>query len=555
MVLSVADIERWNPDAVRDVFNAAHNRYEAARFAAEELGTLPAFQTWGGDAADAARQAIGKTRADLDSHGAEALAVAQAADQAADGIDDVQRRLKDLKQRAISLHMQIDELTSTVRPGPDFRGGAKAAADAIGRLQPQLNAIIAEASRVDDELAHAINMAGGKEPIPQNAGPPVGSDGLTPSQVASDANQERLRQLRAETQARVDQLKPIVDKLSAQAYMEGPDGIVTGDPYSQYFFDEYRDATGRLADIDAIQQAMKTPESYLTQLTVPDNPGKPLLAAVAVGNPDTAQNASVAVPGVGSTTRDTLPGMVNEASNLRNEQLRQLTAAGKPASAASIAWMGYTPPPNPLNDQGLDNATLAHVWSTMTDDTARAAAPDLANYLEHLRTTNPGTHLTLLGHSYGSLTSSLALQDLNANGLHPVNDVVFYGSPGLELVSPAQLGLDHGSAYVMQAPGDPITNLVAPLAPLHGWGLDPCATPGLTELSSEAGFDPANVWRDGVGSHADYPRMFTDNAGDQLLRMSGYNMAAVAAGLPDNEVEQSLVPPVLTGGPPHQPGR
>jgi hypothetical protein len=49
--------------------------------------------------------------------------------------------------------------------------------------------------------------------------------------------------------------------------------------------------------------------------------------------------------------------------------------------------------------------------------------------------------------------------------------------------------------------------------------------------------------------------MFTNNAVDQLLRMSGYNMAAVAAGLPDNEEEQSLVPPVLTGGPPHQPGR
>jgi hypothetical protein len=79
LVLSVADIESWNPDAVRDVFNAARNRYEAARFAAEELGTLPAFVTWGGDAADAARQAIGKSRADLDAHGAEALAVAQAA--------------------------------------------------------------------------------------------------------------------------------------------------------------------------------------------------------------------------------------------------------------------------------------------------------------------------------------------------------------------------------------------------------------------------------------------------------------------------------------------
>ncbi len=554
MDLSIADIERWSPDAVRDVFNAARNRYEASRFAAEELGTLPAFQTWGGDAADAAREAIGKTRADLDSHGAEALAVAQAADQAADGIEDVQRRLADLRQQANGLHMQIDELTNTVRPGPDFRGDAKAAQDAVDRLQRQLDKIITEANRVDDELAHAINMAGGKEPVPQNVGPPVGADGLTPSQVTSDANQERLRQMRAELQARLDTLQPIIDKLAAAVDMEGQGSPIASSNYTQNWFKDYSDIKGRVADIDAIQQAMKTPESYLTQLTVPNDESKQLLAAIAVGNPDTAQNVSVAVPGVGSTTRDSLPGMVNEANNLRNEQLRQLTAAGKPASAASIAWMGYTPPPNPMNASN-DDAAIQQGWMTMTDDTARAAAPDLANYLEQLRTTNPGTHLTLLGHSYGSLTSSLALQDLNAHGLHPVNDAVFYGSPGLELVSPAQLGLDHGTAYVMQAPKDLITNVFAPLAPLHGWGMDPYATPGLVELSTEAGFDPGSIWRDGVGSHADYPRMFTNNAGDQLLRMSGYNMAAVAAGLPDNEVQQSMVPPMLTGGPPHQPGR
>jgi Alpha/beta hydrolase len=51
-----------------------------------------------------------------------------------------------------------------------------------------------------------------------------------------------------------------------------------------------------------------------------------------------------------------------------------------------------------------------------------------------------------------------------------VNDVVFYGSPGLELTSPDQLGLGAGQAYVMQAPDDPITSVVAALAPLHGWG-------------------------------------------------------------------------------------
>ncbi|EUA32722.1 alpha/beta hydrolase family protein [Mycobacterium xenopi 4042] len=65
------------------------------------------------------------------------------------------------------------------------------------------------------------------------------------------------------------------------------------------------------------------------------------------------------------------------------------------------------------------------------------------------------------------------MQQLNAQGLHPVNDVVFYGSPGLELKDPAQLGLGSGHAYVMGAPTDPIVQGAAPLAPLHDWGPTP----------------------------------------------------------------------------------
>ncbi|PIJ32070.1 hypothetical protein BMW24_020320 [Mycobacterium heckeshornense] len=35
--------------------------------------------------------------------------------------------------------------------------------------------------------------------------------------------------------------------------------------------------------------------------------------------------------------------------------------------------------------------------------------------------------------------------------MHPVNDAVFYGSPGLELTDPSQLGLANGHAYVMRS--------------------------------------------------------------------------------------------------------
>ena len=76
MTLTVADIERWDAGSVREVFHAATSRAQAAADAANGLATLPAFETWGGVAAEAAKEAIGKTRRDLDAHGREAQAVA-----------------------------------------------------------------------------------------------------------------------------------------------------------------------------------------------------------------------------------------------------------------------------------------------------------------------------------------------------------------------------------------------------------------------------------------------------------------------------------------------
>lgn len=338
----------------------------------------------------------------------------------------------------------------------------------------------------------------------------------------------------------------------AQAATDYHNGILDSDALSQLaaLNDQLTAAKGRLGDLDAVNQALRNaPETYLAQLQLPEDLRQQVLAAVAVGNPDTAANVSVTVPGVGSTLRGTLPGMVTEARNLQAEEARQLKNAGLPTSVATIAWMGYNPPPNPL-----DSGSAHDLWQTITDGQARTGAADLSRYLQQVRANNPNGHLTVLGHSYGSLTASLALQDLNAHGAHPVNDVVFYGSPGLELYSPAQLGLDHGQAYVMQAPHDLITSAVAPLAPLHGWGPDPYLTPGLTELSSQAGFDPGGIWRDGVYAHGDYPRVFQDAAGQPQLRMSGYNLAAIAAGLPGNKVSAPLLPPVLGGGMPGAPG-
>ncbi|RDH76449.1 cutinase family protein [Mycolicibacterium moriokaense] len=248
-------------------------------------------------------------------------------------------------------------------------------------------------------------------------------------------------------------------------------------------------------------------------------------AAIALGNPDTATNVSVTVPGVGSTTKDSLSSMVGEAQNLRRTAQFQLDRLGIKGSVATVAWMGYDPPANPLN-----TGSARDTWMTMTDDQAQAGATNLSQYLTQIHDTNPNAHLTLLGHSYGSLTSSLALQQLHSQGIHAVDDAVFYGSPGLELWNPINadgaLGLD-GQAYVMRAPGDYITAYIAPTAALHGWGADPYSGI-LPELSSQAGVSPDGVARAGAWEHADYPRA----PDGSTLNMAGYNLATVVSGIP-----------------------
>jgi hypothetical protein len=527
----VADIERWNAGAVRAVFQAATARGQATLEASRQLSTLSVFDTWEGTTAEARKHVNAGIRQDLDAHGNEALAVARAADQAADGIEHVQSELRTLRHDAAGMHIAINATTNALVPTTNCPPMEALLAEA--QLQPRLDAILAEADAVDDELAAAINMADGDVAVPTDVGPPVGPQGLTPTQRQSDANQERVREERAKLQAHINDLKQAITRAG-------------GDPNRlQDINNQLNAAQYRMGEYDSIDDALRrAPETYLTQLEIPTDPSQKVRAAVAVGNPDTATHISVTVPGLGSSTKDSLPGMVTEASNLRDTTQKQLDRLGIPGSVATIAWMGYDPPANPK-----ETGSPRDVWRTITDDRARGGAAALAPYLQQLHSGNPHAHLSVFGHSYGSLTSSLALQQLNAQGLHPVNDAVFYGSPGLELENPSQLGLPEGHAFVMKAPpGDDWIPELAPLAPLHGWGSDPYGGM-MPELSSQAGLSPDGVTREGVHSHADYPRAVSGPGGEQMLRMSGYNLAVVGAGIadmPDGGKQLVMAPTPLT---------
>ncbi|HTM85527.1 MAG TPA: hypothetical protein VL179_11640, partial [Mycobacterium sp.] len=168
-MLTVADIQRWDADAVREVFHAATARAAVTASVSRELSTLAVFETWGGPTAQAARHANAAIRQDLDVHGAEAIAVARAASRAADGIEHVQHELAALQIFAQDRQLAVDPLRDLIVPGPGTVDFSSQMWAVTVELQSVLNNVLDTANGINNQLADAINMADGDKPIP--AGP------------------------------------------------------------------------------------------------------------------------------------------------------------------------------------------------------------------------------------------------------------------------------------------------------------------------------------------------------------------------------------------------
>ena len=146
----------------------------------------------------------------------------------------------------------------------------------------------------------------------------------------------------------MDQLQHQIDELARQTYTTGDHSAAALDRLNE-LKDQLAGAKTHLGELNAVHDALgKAPETYLTAFDPRTATGKQVLAAVAVGNPDTARNVSVTVPGIGSTTKDTLPGMVSEAQNLRLEAERQLRNAGLPGFGSDNRLDGLRPSAQPV---------------------------------------------------------------------------------------------------------------------------------------------------------------------------------------------------------------
>ncbi|MBS9534761.1 hypothetical protein KIH27_14300 [Mycobacterium sp. M1] len=327
----------------------------------------------------------------------------------------------------------------------------------------------------------------------------------------------------------------------------------------QHQYDAARDGAKHLPDLQSVDRVLKaSPDRKL--LLLDTESGSQAHAAIAVGNPDKADHVSVTAPGLNTTVRDSLGGMADEATHLRNEAIRQLSATPghEHDTVATVAWVGYDTPQIPgMHDPGH---STGGGWDVTHDTVARSGAHDLARFYDGLQASHEGAsaHMTAIGHSYGSLTTGLALQE---PGNHGITDAIFYGSPGIEATTAQQLHLQPGHVYTMEAPDDPvqgaydappIARQLAPVLPppfnylaegLLGtadasgagdFGPNPATNPNFIHLSTVPTTVPDGRHLDGASGHAQYPQQ-GDNG---ELRITGYNLAAVLAGLSDQAIPE-----------------
>ena len=573
--MSWGDVTRWSPEPLADLVGLLNNRYNQLLGCADELRATAMPEGWSGPAAEAAAARATKLADAAEELAAEGASLRRAAGDASDAITGVLHGVKEVESMAAAHEFRIGEDGSITDHAPppvcteQDPDGAQATRDRqriAVELQDRIQEVLTSAEDVDNDFCavldrilsnHVIDPGNGRTDLAAagNSGAALGAlsipapppPGATPADNAAwwatlSQNQKNVLihdhpelvgnrdgvEGSARSQANVAvvpklraQLQQQYDTLAAQAAGKGAEALPA--------ILELENIKYKLDSLDALDKIMHlstgevNPDKQLLSLDVSGHAAK---AAIANGNVDTAQHVAVFTPGMNSVVNENMPGYVDEMDGIRTAAENDLRLKGG-GSVATVTWLGYEPPAVPVDDK------IFEAGKTINDLVGGDAAVDGANKLAQFdqginasRTTEP--HMTALGHSYGSLTTGIALQQ--NTGVH---DAVFFGSPGITDTpnwlpgsgNPVQhLQIPTGHTYDLAANGDSIANEV----PILGrYGDAPQALPGVTQLSTDAAVSPNGPL---AASHGHSQYTISINGIDTT---SKYNIAAVVAGQPD----------------------
>jgi hypothetical protein len=263
-----------------------------------------------------------------------------------------------------------------------------------------------------------------------------------PAEVLDTANRRRIEVDQERLRGSLSSLdEQITERASAAGLDPANEGALRDKPELADLLEQRQDAQRQLDNAAAAQarvaqaQRMSPDQAYVLSYD-PVGPGRQEgTLAVAFGNPDTADNVAVAVPGVGTTLEHGFPN--GQAAELR----AQMDAAAPGAHNATVAWLDYDAPAWDLSVVSADNAQEGGGFLVSDVDGYHAAAEAAGH----------DPHVTVLGHSYGSTAVGYAAM----HGL-AADDIAFLGSPGVGASSVDQLSPGAGHVWAGMAEHDPI---------------------------------------------------------------------------------------------------
>ncbi|MFB6816628.1 alpha/beta hydrolase [Streptomyces sp. NPDC056347] len=258
-----------------------------------------------------------------------------------------------------------------------------------------------------------------------------------------------------------------------------------------------------LHEIDRQLQAGSKPPMYLLGISDEGN-GR---AIVAFGNPDTARNVAAYVPGLGTA----LDGDFAK-NDLKRARDTAIGAQSHDPSSAAIVWLGYDAPQTPIDDP-------LGAFAVAGDERAERGGVAYRSFMDGIKSTNEheDSHLTAIGHSYGSRTVGAATQ--RGGGIPGVDDIVLVGSPGVGVDHAEDLGVGKDHVFVGAAENDPVTKLPSKKQSVAGVMGLLSGGPAMSYLAGDA-VDPGDdeLWfgRD-PASEAFGARRFPVGEGSSLL--------------------------------------
>lgn len=541
-----SDIKRWKASNLDGFIDAIISRKREAASVADDTVAIT-IETWEGEGAEAAQSTLTSLIERGEKLQDNIQYLLTAASTAQDGIGDVETLVLEAQSRADHYGFVIAEdgsqvtdpeldswwerFTSNMAAGQSHAYAAELA-ERKGALEDTAEAVsnaLSRATEVDQAFCDALGRISDDQ---VTAGMAAGS-GLIPGLPESPSTEEAAiwwDSLSKDEQDYYIETYPELiggmDGVDGWARHEANEARLTEDLEealeAQAGGDDSPELQAQIDEMEALLGSLKPADGEVRQLllyepSTGEDGNYHMQAAVAVGDVDEADHITTFVPGMTTTVHDSVGNYTADLHNLNRVAQGKLDAMGGGETVASIAWLGYDAPGSPTDMVLVDSMEdvmpgdvpliipqgtpeypqppLIYSVDPAIVSPARAeqGGENLTSFIEGIHdsrthdTTNPAVtrdpHTSVLGHSYGSTTSSYGVADARPG---TVDDYAAFGTPG---VDGGSWNMNSGNNYVMNFENEELIRYlnnplrwISGIPDAGGLGVDPSQDPGFTTL-------------------------------------------------------------------------